>query len=278
MNTKFIRNAITRYLLEILVFGSGFIFIIGIAYAFSTWNPKQPPQANPANGNVEIGCDSLTGITYASSFTTWSAEQAPLANPVNGNVKVTCSPYLAGGESKYTEADCVAAGGNVKAAGLVNLCSFKPGVGGHTCAASDLNCNTNYNPESTVQNYHFATHPRYWSCPSSWSRYKGWGQYSTNGCWVTQEGWYNWDSVADTCYYGGFSDGVIGHWSVCTMWLNGSGCDANGYAEKNLIFPWAANNNRDGFYNRSPLHCGAMCPSGCGDFTGFSIMEEIGCY
>ncbi|MDD3066381.1 MAG: hypothetical protein PHO48_00925 [Candidatus Gracilibacteria bacterium] len=70
MNTKFIRNAITRYLLEILVFGSGFIFIIGIAYAFSTWAPGQPPLALPVAGNVKLlGCPACPANYHVDTAT-----------------------------------------------------------------------------------------------------------------------------------------------------------------------------------------------------------------
>ena len=97
------------------------------------------------------------------------------------------SPKLAGGLSSYTEQDCLDNGGEVVAAGSINLCNYIPGTGGHDCTS--LNCYTVYHPPSTILDYHFAAHPRYWSCPSGWNRYNNWGQYSVNGCWATQEGW-----------------------------------------------------------------------------------------
>ncbi|MDD3066383.1 MAG: hypothetical protein PHO48_00935 [Candidatus Gracilibacteria bacterium] len=263
METKFAFKKLTTFLSKGMIFGFSSILIIGVAYAFSTWNPRQPPQANPADGNVKIGCDSLTGITYAAGFTTWSAEQPPLATPANGNTKVTCSPYLAGGESIHTEEDCMNTGGNVETAGSVKLCSFKPGIGGNTC--TDLNCNTNFAP-SSIRTYHFAEHPRYWSCPSGWNRYKNWGKYSTTGCWVTQEGWYN--SGSDSCGMG---------WTTCLRWL--TSCTAgNIYGGVSVIFPWSENNNKNGYYVQHGPYGGAMCPSGTNLHYSFAMMEDIGCY
>ncbi|MFA5351678.1 MAG: hypothetical protein WC304_00140 [Candidatus Gracilibacteria bacterium] len=266
METKFVFKQSITFLSKGMVLGFSSILIIGVAYAFSTWNPRQPPQANPANGNVKISCDSLTGITYTTGFTTWSAEQPPLATPANGNTKVTCSPYLAGGESIHTEEDCMNTGGSVETAGSVKLCSFKPGIGGNTC--TDLNCNTTYSPPSTIKDYHFAAHPRYWNCPTGWNRYKNWGQYSMKGYWVTQEGWYNYNPSADTCYYGSFS-------TVCTIWMTAvPSAWYIGYVQ----FPWAENNNHDGYYTDSGRYGGAMCPSGTNQHFVFATMEDIGCY
>jgi hypothetical protein len=54
MQTKFAFKKLVNPLFKGVAFGFGLLLIIGIAFAFSTWAPGQPPQGNPANGNVQL--------------------------------------------------------------------------------------------------------------------------------------------------------------------------------------------------------------------------------
>jgi len=50
------KNKLFTRLIEGLILGFGFLSIIGIAFAFSTWSPSQPPQTSPADGNIKLVC------------------------------------------------------------------------------------------------------------------------------------------------------------------------------------------------------------------------------
>lgn len=171
----------------------------------------------------------------------------------------------------HTEKDCTNAWWEVVSAwGTCNLCNFVPWVWWHTC--TDLNCNTKYNPPSYIKDYHFAAHPRYWSCPSWWSRYNNWWEYGYNWCWVTQEGWLMYNTEWDTCYYWTFS-------TVCLLWQPPSSCWPWGFATgpSGLKFVWWPNNNHDGYYYEVPRYGWAMCPDWTNQHFGFANMNKIWC-
>jgi len=54
METKFAFKKLVNPLFKGVAFGFGLLLVVGIAFAFSTWTPGQVPQANPANGNVQL--------------------------------------------------------------------------------------------------------------------------------------------------------------------------------------------------------------------------------
>ncbi|MFA5351677.1 MAG: hypothetical protein WC304_00135 [Candidatus Gracilibacteria bacterium] len=54
MKSKLHRKKLITRFLEGSVSALVFLLILGITYAFSSWNAEQPPLANPANGNVQL--------------------------------------------------------------------------------------------------------------------------------------------------------------------------------------------------------------------------------
>jgi len=67
-----IKRLTTRFL-EGLILAFSFLLILGIAFAFSTWTPGQPPQGSPANGNIQLAacpvCPSCPDGYYLNTTT-----------------------------------------------------------------------------------------------------------------------------------------------------------------------------------------------------------------
>ncbi|MBI5549427.1 MAG: hypothetical protein HY901_36535 [Deltaproteobacteria bacterium] len=167
------------------------------------------------------------------------------ATDCGGDCLQSC--LLAGGDSTHTEAECLAAGGALRAAGDITVCDFKPGSGGQDCTT--LSC--------VQEAYGHMTH---WACPAGWQRHQQWGSYDVQ-CWATDWSW----------------DRTNGNWNLSTY---GSGwsayCLGGPYGMASVRSAWS-NVNRDGFSGDTGWYGGASSPDGMGRVTTNSVMDSIGC-